>query len=142
MSFIGAINDKLRKFFFTHAHFFENRKCYIGCSGNFTIEQILSRRGKNVEIYSNDVSLYSCAIGFALTERKLPIQVVNNEVAWIQKNLDAGGAESIAALLLIMDVFKFEKRSNDYQKRIYLTYQLQWETLLQKTTEKVKKAFD
>lgn len=40
MSFIGAINDKCRKFFATHAKLLEGRDVYNGCSGNFSLEQI------------------------------------------------------------------------------------------------------
>ena len=61
MGFIGSINDKLRKFFSTHAGLLEGRDIYIGCSGNFTVEQIISRRCENVTIHSNDISLYALA---------------------------------------------------------------------------------
>ncbi len=120
----------------------EGKKCYIGCSGNFTIEQILSKRCKDTKIYSNDVSLYSSAIGFVLKGRKLEMKVVNPEIAWTQQYIDHGAAKSIAVLLLLLDLFKYEKRNNAFQERMWDTYLSQWEKMLQKTTQKVQRAIE
>jgi len=137
MGFIGSINDKLRKFFWTQAPILDGRRCYIGCSGNFTIEQIITTRAPGAEIHSNDISLYSSVVGFALTCRKLPMQVVNPEIAWAQEYIDRGNPEAIATLLLLLDMFQFEKRKNPYSIRMWETYLTQWETLHTKTTVKV-----
>lgn len=84
MPFIGSISAELRQFFFTHAHLLDGRDCYIGCSGNFSIEQILTRRAPAARLHSNDVSLYSCVLGAALTGKPLPLLVVNENLLWLQ----------------------------------------------------------
>jgi hypothetical protein len=38
---------------------------YVACSGNFTVERILAKCGVGA-IHSNDVSIYSCALGWHL----------------------------------------------------------------------------
>ena len=114
MSFIGAINDKLRKFFWTHAATLEGKRCYIGCSGNFTIEQIISRQCKNVEIYSNDVSLYSSALGCMLAGRPFEMEIINPELRWANTYIDRGAPEGVAVLLLLLEMLKYEKRKNPF----------------------------
>jgi hypothetical protein len=137
LGFIGSINDKLRKFFWTQADVLSGRRCYIGCSGNFTIEQIITTRCKDAEIHSNDVSLYSSAVGFALTGRRLAMQVMNPELAWAQEYIDRGNPEAIATLLLLLDMFQYEKRKNPFSVRMWDTYLVQWAALHAKTTAKV-----
>ncbi|MDO8281063.1 MAG: hypothetical protein Q7U10_00310 [Thermodesulfovibrionia bacterium] len=140
--FIGAINEKLRKYFWTHAHMLEGRKCYIGCSGNFTVEQILSQRCKDVEIYSNDVSLYSSAIGHAIAACKLNVEITDPEILWAQKYIDRGGPEMVATFLLLLEMFQYVKRNNDYQERMWQTYLAQWEKIFTKTVDKVNRSIE
>lgn len=140
MSFIGSINDKLRKFFWTHAGVVEGRKCYIGCSGNFTVEQIISRRCSQVEIYSNDVSLYSSALGHMLAGAAFRIEVINPELSWASRYVDRQGPERIATLLLLLEMLKYEKRSNHFSERMWQTYLVNFEGMLEKTADRVKRA--
>jgi hypothetical protein len=46
---------------------------YVACSGNFTVERILSRCGVG-RIFSNDMSIYSCALGWHLANASQPSQ--------------------------------------------------------------------
>lgn len=140
MGFIGSINDKLRKFFNTHAGLLEGRDIYIGCSGNFTVEQIISRRCKDVRIHSNDISLYTSVLGHHVTGRPLKLTVINEELLWMQKYIDQGGGYAAACLSLALSMFKFEKRNNSFSERMWQTYLINFETMLEKTVEKVNKA--
>lgn len=140
MSFIGSINDKLRKFFHTHSRVLDGRDCYIGCSGNFTIEQIISRRCPSARLYSNDISLYSSALGHYLVGRPFQMEVVNNELLFIREYISRGPAEGVAALSLMLSMFKFEKRNNDFSNRMWETYLLNFEKLLEETSGKIKSA--
>lgn len=139
MPFIGSINDKLRKFFWTHAPALEGRKCYIGCSGNFTVEQILSRRCKSAEIYSNDVSLYSGALGYMFTGSPFELEITNPELEWANEYIARGPAEMVSTLLVLLEMLKFEKRSSLYAERMWSTYLLNFESMMKKTLEKVIK---
>ncbi len=142
MPFIGSINEKLRKFFATHAKLLDGRDCYIGCSGNFSIEQILTRRAPSARLHSNDVSLYSCVLGEALMDRKVRMEVINPEIAWLKEYLGGEPAADVAALLLIMETLKYEKQASPYSIRMWEAYLSKWPSMFQKTVEKVKRAME
>jgi hypothetical protein len=139
LSFIGAINDKLRKFFYTHARVLEGRTCYIGCSGNFTIEQIVTRACPSAALHSNDVSLYSSAIGHMLTNAPFPITVTNPELAWANAYL-SDPASAVATILLLLEMLKYEPRKNPYAERMWQGYLVNFDTLHEKTLARVQTA--
>ena len=61
--FIGAINRYMRAVPQQVAREeWQGWPVYVACSGNFTVERILSRVGVG-PLHSNDVSIYSCALG-------------------------------------------------------------------------------
>jgi hypothetical protein len=140
LSFIGTINEKLRKFFYTHARLLEGRTCYIGCSGNFTIEQIISRLCPATVLHSNDVSLYSAAIGHMLTGQPLALEATNPELTWANNYLSRGPAEQVATILLLLDLLQFEKRNNPYAERMWQGYLTNFESLFTRTLDKVRRA--
>jgi len=142
MPFLGSINEPLRRFFSTHARLLDGRKCYNGCSGNFTFEQLITRYAEGAEIYSNDVSLYSCALGNAALGRTLPMKVVNEELLWLQEYIDRGPAESVAALCLALELLKHEKRNSPYSCRMWNAQFAHFDDLFKPTLEKVKRALD
>lgn len=139
--FIGAINHKLRSYFSETAPLLDGRDIYIGCSGNFTIEQIITRRAPGARIFSNDISFYSSLVGYALTGRDMPVEVAEPEFNWIIPYLERGGAEKVAVVLLVMEMLKYEKQTSVYNARIWETYVLNWEKYFSGTLEKVRKAF-
>lgn len=140
MGFIGSINGKLRQFFSTHAKVLEGRDCYIGCSGNFTIEQIISRQCPGATLHSNDISLYTSALGHYLLGRNLSIRIVNEELLFMQQYIDRGGPYPPACINLMLSIFKFEKRNNPYAERMWTTYLVHFEKMLEETADKVVKA--
>jgi hypothetical protein len=140
MAFIGAINDKLRKYFYTQAPHLEGKRCYVGCSGNFTIEQLISRRCERAEIFSNDVSLYSSVIGRALLGEVLDAEVTGDELRWAQDYYRLGPCESVATILLLLEMLKFVKQKNPYQERMWNHYLAGWDALFESTRAKTEKA--
>ena len=60
--FIGAINSQLRSIL-AGFRALQDRPVYVGCSGNFTVERVLTSKGVK-ELHSNDVSLYSWAADY------------------------------------------------------------------------------
>jgi len=63
--FIGSINRHLRALLAQTAPRWSGLPIYVACSGNFTVERILARLGLG-PLYGNDVSIYSCALGWYL----------------------------------------------------------------------------
>ena len=143
MPFIGSINAKLRAFFFTHARLLAGRRCFIGCSGNFTIEQILTRVAPTAELHSNDVSLYSGVIGAALTQTPFPLRCIIPEMEWINEYLEEGpvpGPRDVSTVILYLEMLKYEKQKNDYTKGMWRSYVKNWPELHKKTLKKVETA--
>ena len=71
MAFIGSINAETRKWLGNNGPAFDGRQVYVGCSGNFTVEQLISRYAPKARIWGNDVSLYSGALGAYLADQPL-----------------------------------------------------------------------
>ena len=140
--FIGAINHKLRAFFWDQATILDGRDIYVGCSGNFTIEQIITRRCPDAKVYSNDIAFYSSLVGFALTGRDMEVEITDPEYNWLRAYLDKGPAAKIAVLLLLMEMLKFEKQGNPFQLRMWNHYLFNWEKYLDTTIEKVAKGLE
>ena len=139
MSFVGSINDKLRKFFYTHAPVLEGRTCCIGCSGNFTIEQLVTRACPSATLMSNDVSLYSTAIGRMLTGEPFPLTIVNPELAFANAYI-RDQPSAVAVLLLLLEMLKYEKRSNPYSERMWTAHLVGFDRLFERTLARVQSA--
>jgi hypothetical protein len=79
---------------------------YVACSGNFTVERILAKCGVGA-IHSNDVSIYSCALGWHLAGQAVPYKIKEQagEFGWLADYLDPGPA-TIATLLLAGEMLK------------------------------------
>lgn len=137
MAFIGSISQPLRKFFATHARLLAGRQVYVGCSGNFTIEAILSSVCPSAELYSNDVSLYSTAVGYMLTDRQLALEIVHPELRWLNDYAQRGSAEQVAVLMLLAEALKFEKRNNRFKQRMWQAYEGQFPAMFEATLVKV-----
>ncbi len=115
--FVGAINSKIKNLIFSEKSLFRNRKVCVGCSGNFTVEQILS--GLDCEIWSNDISLYSSLIGHHLVGNDMRIEVRDPGYSWLSPYIETGGISRIAAVSLLFEMLKNEKGSNLNQIRMY-----------------------
>jgi hypothetical protein len=138
MGFIGAINQQLRKFFGTHAKILEGRKIYVGCSGNFSIESVISSRCARADIHSNDISLYSTAAGYMLTDRHLPVEIIHPDLTWLNDYTRRGPCEQIAVLQLLLTMLEFEKRNNAHRQRLWDGYLAQFDYLFSRTVEKAR----
>ena len=132
--FVGAINSKVRDLIFSEREIFRDRQVCIGCSGNFTIEQILS--GLNCRIHSNDISLYSSLIGFHLAGLPLAMEIRVEKYAWLRPYL-ADSLSAIAALTLLFEMLKFEKGNNLQQIRVAEQYLAQFADLHEKTCRRL-----
>jgi hypothetical protein len=95
------------------------RPVHVACSGNFTVERIIARCGVG-QIHSNDVSIYSCALGWHLTGEGTPYTVKQPEFAWLADFL-APGLPTVATLLLAGEMLKAGKDSA-YAQRMRAEY--------------------
>ena len=137
--FKGSIPNPLRSM--TH-EIVRGWKCsdiYVGCSGNFTVERVLSPLNR-FRLHGNDVTIYSCVIGEWLAGMGVDLRLrpeVMDAYGWLKPYL-ADEEEAIATLLLATNLPVGKESKNAYYKRIYEGYRRQWEILHAKTLERVK----
>ena len=121
MGFIGSISAECRRWLGNNGPAFDGRQVYVGCSGAFTVEQILSRYAPKAKIWSNDVSLYSSALGCYLAGRPFRLEVREEKFAWLEPYL--GDVEGkAAAVMVLFEMLKFEKADNLFKQRHWMHY--------------------
>jgi hypothetical protein len=140
--FVGSINHKIRNLLWTERDIFQGRKVCVGCSGNFTIEQILY--GMGCEIWSNDIALYSSLIGCHLTGNPLKIEIRDRNFEWLAPFMGDSIA-TFAAVAILFEMLRYEKRNNLQQIRLWNHYRERFGTFhiesckrISETIEKIK----
>jgi hypothetical protein len=136
--FVGAINQHLRSILFALAKGWQGKRVYVGCSGNFTIERILSSVGVT-DVHSNDVSLYSCLIGSHLCGRSIDLRIKDARFDWLTPFM-ADMPGKIATLMLCTEWFKFIDRDAAYYKRMDAYYRDNFAGLHAKTLSRIEPA--
>lgn len=118
--FVGSINSKIRYLIFTEKKLFSERNICVGCSGNFTVEQIL--QGLGCRIWSNDIALYSSLIGNHLAGKPMRLEIADPRYEWLAPYVEPGGVSRMAAVFLVFEMLKQEKGNNLQQIRLYSHY--------------------
>lgn len=112
---------------------------YVGTSGNFTIERALP---PGLTLHGNDVQLYSCAVGWFLTDHDFPISVKpewEDGWGWLTPFLD-GPAGKLATVMLCTRMLDGLHRTNHpYFDRMRAGYRSQWDRLYADTRAKLEK---
>jgi hypothetical protein len=121
VSFIGSINAETRKWLGNNGPAFDGREVWVGCSGAFTVEQILSRYAPKARIRGNDVSLYSSALGAYLAGQPFRLEVREEKFAWLEPYLIDVEAKA-AAVMVLFEVLKYEKADNLFKRRHWAHY--------------------
>jgi hypothetical protein len=135
--FIGSINRYMRAVLETAAGRWKGLPVYVACSGNFTVERILAKCGVGA-IHYNDVSIYSCALGWHLANAPKRFVIKAQDYSWLEPYMDPGPA-TVATLLLAGEMLKVGG-DNAYAKRMREEYRRKWPQLHAKTVERIKKA--
>jgi len=116
--FTGAIPRDLQRIVAEVAGRWRCARLYVGCSGNFTIERIL----RTLELHSNDVSLYTSALGVFLAGREDWTFAVagENREEWgeILDPLLATPRDRAAVVLVLSEVMAGLGKSGIYWQRM------------------------
>lgn len=136
--FVGSINQDMRSVLSEMAEKWRDRNVYVGCSGNFTVERILFQEGiKN--IYSNDVSMYSCVLGEYLAGNNLKIGIKDEKYEWMKEYMQ-DGIPLIATLLVFSAMSGFIGRKEPYFVRSLQAYRENFAKIHANSVEKIAKA--
>jgi len=134
--FVGPINSKIRDLIFSEKEIFQGKKICVGCSGNFTVEQILS--GLECEIWSNDIALYTSLIGNYLAGNDMRAEVTDPEYDWLARYLKYDPLGRIVAVSLLFEMLKHEKGNNLQQIRLYAHYRGYFDDYYRKSRDKIE----
>ena len=133
--FVGSINSKIRNLIFTEKKIFQGQKVCVGCSGNFTVEQIL--QGLDCEIWSNDVALYSSLIGNYLSGNLMRAEITDPAYSWLAPYMEDNGIGRIAAVSLLFEMLKQEKANNLQQVRLFEHYKNNFDSFHEKSVVRI-----
>lgn len=137
--FIGAINKQLRDWIATHAHQFKNQTVVVGCSGNFSSERTINAATEgSAQLHSNDVSLYSCALGWHFTGQPFDLTIRDNDYDWLAPHLTSKRVSAVAAVMALLDMLQYDKRKNTHQRRMWSAYQQQFGELVRGAARKIE----
>jgi hypothetical protein len=137
MGFVGSINAETRKWLGNNGPAFDGREVWVGCSGAFTVEQILSRYAPKARLRGNDVSLYSSALGAYLAGQEFRLEIREEKFAWLEPYLGDVEARA-AAVMVLFEVLKYEKADNLFKKRHWAHYLNNFQDFHQATVAKLR----
>ena len=113
---------------------------FVGCSGNFSVEKVLSPLGK-FHLHSNDVLMYSYYIGQYLANKSFQMTLSNlgeDKIPWVKDYLKTP-VDCLATMLLISAVVRFMDKNNKYYEKMYREYIKQFPKLHTATVERLQK---
>ena len=138
--FVGSINSKIRSLIFTEKELFRGKKICSGCSGNFTVEQIL--QGLDCHIWSNDIAMYSSLIGNHLAGKPMRLEIADPVFEWLSPYIEKGGVERMAAVFLLFEMLKQEKGNNLQQIRLHQHYRANFDEFHAASCDRIGKALE
>lgn len=121
--FFGAVPTACIEQMFAIINFHSWKRVYVCCSGGFRIERGLRAKYPDLEIHSNDVSVFSCAFGWMLTDQPVPIEFTG-KLAFMEPHLGDDPAKRCAAVLIASDIARYATgKESPYKIRHLKHYQ-------------------
>lgn len=117
--FTGSVCSHAREWFKTNAKVFAGRRVLCGCCGNFTIETVLSQTPEPPScIISNDVSLYSSALGaYYSNAEPLTLTIRREGFDWLYPYL-TNSLATAATMVVLLELAPFSNARTAYHKRM------------------------
>ncbi|MCX5326299.1 hypothetical protein [Streptomyces sp. NBC_00120] len=138
--FHGSIPAPLRSIIYEHAGAWPETDIYVGCSGNFTIERVLHNRfGSSRPIHGNDITAYSCALGWFLAGEELPYELrdeFEEELGWVRPFCE-DRTDRLATLMLGTRFLQYVGKEGTYYRRMLDATRAQWPRMHEKTATKL-----
>lgn len=139
--FLGSIPTELRSIIAEHIATWQPADLYVGCSGNFTIERAAWDASTGLRLHSNDVSIYSCALGSYFAGE--PVRVGLRESSldrldWLVPYLDDGAGTIATMMLATRFLDTVDRADHPYFGRMLAGWRDQFPTLHAKTRAKVE----
>lgn len=139
--FRGSVPTMVFRLTDEHVREWTSDTVYVGCSGAFTVERHLAQYGK--KLHSNDVLLYSAAIGGYCSGNPYPLALTEQgreEVPFIEPYLDEPDS-ALAAMFVASGLAVTVGKTRDgspYYKKLAETYEKQFPQMHEKMLEEVR----
>jgi hypothetical protein len=136
--FHGSIPADMQRMLHEHLKRWDCKEVFVGCSGNFTVERTLADTG--LRFHSNDVTLYSSAIGSYLAGKPLKFSMSpawREDWGFIEEDYFATPEDQLASLLLTSRFARDSLKQLSFYKRMVSGWRLQFPELHAKTAKKL-----
>lgn len=110
---------------------------FIGCSGNYSVDKIMSKMGYRV--HSNDVSLYSKLIADILLGTDTPVAIKNQDLVPVFDTWPESKYKKLIEVMFAVRLSKYAAQKNDFQKVFYNAYLNESMSYYESTLEKLEK---
>lgn len=139
--FLGSVPTKCIEQLLRVIPFGEWNDIYVCCSGSFRIEQALRSRYPDIGIYSNDVSLYSTAIGrLAINE---PFSMTfQGRLEFVEPLLEGKPFLDRAAAVIVAHEMSRFIRNNEYARKHFAYYVESFPVFLDRAKEKLASSLE
>ena len=98
----------------------DTSRVYICCSGSFRSERTIYQYNRDAQLFSNDVSLFSCVIGRWLADDPLPFRFIDELEPLEAFLVDASPTRRVAAVSFALDVTNWASgKQNPYKQAHY-----------------------
>lgn len=118
------------------------QRVHVCCSGSFRLEQMLTQRGGH-SIYSNDVSLLTCALGLFAAGKPTTF-TFKEELAFMEERLQLAHAtplERLSALVVAGQMSRFALK-NEFARLHVAHYKERFEDYLATSETRIKKMLE
>jgi hypothetical protein len=137
MPFFGTVPNTCIEQFLRVIPFDAWGEVYVGCSGTLKIEEAIRLRHPTIPIHANDVSLFSCPLGWYYTDNPQPIGF-HSRLDFINAHIaDQPYEYTVAAVLVAQELARYH-RDNNYCKAHFKHLQETFAEHVQKGVDKLR----
>ncbi|QKY79941.1 hypothetical protein PQD13_gp29 [Gordonia phage Clawz] len=136
--FQGSIPADLRSIVREHYRAWQGDQLWVACSGNFTIERVVNSLTPPA-VHSNDVTVYSCAVGEWLTSRQVHHELNEehlDKTGWLEPFMQTG-TDKLATIMLCTRFLQFMEKNGMYYQRMMAGYRDQFAEMHAATVAKL-----
>lgn len=136
--FFGAVPSACIEQMFSIVDFQSWKSVHVCCSGGFRIERAILQKWPDMQVHSNDVSLFSCAFGWLCMGEKVPIRFTG-PLEFMEQHLTDDPAERCAAVQIATDMARFAVgKPSPYKSKHMAHYHRHFPEMLQPAAAKMK----
>jgi hypothetical protein len=136
--FLGSMPTPLRQVLTETVRGWSIDELWVACSGNLTVERTFPELVK----HSNDVSIYSCALGWWASGQPMPFTLKMDaaaELGWLEPYLDTRTG-ILATIMLSTRFLDSAGKANAYHERNLRGWRSQFPRLHAQTVDRIEKS--